>query len=332
MRRVLLRQQGALFRSCWRLPESGPGSLWQIHREKIERSAAILSRMGRLSDHSPATIEASATDNDVHDSAVTAVSPVHDGCRVVTAHLADGGQMVLEAPIRDDIGGRIGATYRPYEAVDLGIVDAFLPQNPAIIDVGANIGNHAIYWALTRHATVMAFEPYDPARQLLDANIVRNSAGSTVAVRGEALGAARGRAAPEPRVGNLGATRMRTDPNGPVDIVALDSFRPDRCDLVKVDVEGGELAVLEGASGVLTRLRPLVWVEVLNAAEHAAVRSIMRGHGYHSHLMLSPTNALFLPRRRRVLQLATSPRAVQGYIRRAMGRATRWLRPVSTNS
>ena len=92
----------------------------------------------------------------------------------MTAKLPNGDLMALEVPVDDDIGDRIAVTSHPYEAVELSIVDAFLSPNPAIIDVGANVGNHAIYWALNHQAEVTAFERYTPARQLFGANITCN--------------------------------------------------------------------------------------------------------------------------------------------------------------
>ena len=93
---------------------------------------------------------------------------------------------------------------------------------------------------------------------------------------------------PEPPPGNLGATRLRTDPAGQVSVVTLDSLRPQRLDLLKIDVEGNELAVLQGASSSIVGLRPSVWVEVLTAADSAEVRAETSNLGYSVMLMLSP--------------------------------------------
>lgn len=285
-----------------------------------------MSRWSERQVPSPTAPQPSLAAADGSDTPGDTTSQVHGGCSIVMAKLPNGGEMALEVPTGDDIGNRVATTSRPYEAVELRIVDAFLPRNPAIIDVGANIGNHAIYWALTHRANVTAFEPFATAEILLNANVTRNAVGHLVTAHGEALGAGPGQATPEPRMGNLGATRMRTDPYGPVDVVTLDTFHATPCDLLKVDVEGGELAVLQGASELLDTLRPLVWVEVLTAADRAAIRDLMRDHRYRTFLMLSPTNAIFLPHGRRILRLLVSPRAMLGYLRRSIGRAARSLR------
>lgn len=95
---------------------------------------------------------------------------------------------------------------------------------------------------------VVAFEPYAPARQLLDANIVRNAISQMVTAQAQALGAGLGRAVPDPLTGNRGATRLRMDLVGQVTVVSLDSLRPQLLDLQKIAVEGNEMAVLHSAS------------------------------------------------------------------------------------
>ena len=172
-----------------------------------------MSRRRHGGDHSPAALEQSVRVDDDNDTTGGATSEFHEDCHIVTERLPKRGHMALEVHIADDIGDRIAATSRPYEAVELGIVDALLPQNPTIIDVGANIGSHTICWALTHQAKVTAYEPDAPARQLLCANIARDAVGRLVISQGDALGAGPGGAAPSAsRAGNLGAPRCRRPP------------------------------------------------------------------------------------------------------------------------
>ena len=72
-----------------------------------------------------------------------------------------------------------------------------------------------------------------------------------------------------------------------VDVVPLDAFAAQAgrsIDFLKIDVEGFELAVLEGARALLASERPVVMVEV--QADHAAVFRLLREHGY---ALFSPT-------------------------------------------
>ncbi len=64
--------------------------------------------------------------------------------------------------------------------------------------------------------------------------------------------------------GGLGATRLEADAAGPIEVVRLDDLPDLVPSLVKIDVEGMELAVLAGAAETLKRHRPLIFVEVAN--------------------------------------------------------------------
>ena len=54
------------------------------------------------------------------------------------------------------------------------LINKYLGDNATIIDIGANIGSHSIYWALTRSAKkVYAFEPLNETYEILKTNIDR---------------------------------------------------------------------------------------------------------------------------------------------------------------
>jgi uncharacterized UPF0160 family protein len=55
-----------------------------------------------------------------------------------------------------------------YEFNDLAYLDQFVPFQSVIFDLGANIGNHAVYWACIRKAErVYAFEPVPSTYEIL---------------------------------------------------------------------------------------------------------------------------------------------------------------------
>src|SRR5260370_29190698 len=62
--------------------------------------------------------------------------------------------------------------------------------------------------------------------------------------------------------GNFGAVSLAGSREGEiVPLVTIDSLALPSCHLIKIDVEGMELDVLEGATGTLQQLRPLLYVE-----------------------------------------------------------------------
>lgn len=80
-----------------------------------------------------------------------------------------------------------------------------------------------------------------------------------------------------------------------VERTTLDDYirraRLNRVDLLKIDVEGGELEVIEGAAQLLTQLRPLVLMELLwtqnsgHLTRQRRVIALLQDAGYDFHLI-----------------------------------------------
>jgi FkbM family methyltransferase len=110
-------------------------------------------------------------------------------------------------------------------------------------------------------------EPNPVALALLDENIAANGIGDRIDRRGLGFGAGNrsARFAVETaNADNLGATRLVEAESGGIETVTLDEMMGDApVDLIKIDAEGMELEVLEGAQALIARERPLIWIEVL---------------------------------------------------------------------
>ena len=65
-----------------------------------------------------------------------------------------------------------------------------------------------------------------------------------------------------------------------VPVVTLDRTIEHPVKAIKVDVEGGELEVLKGATQILVKYRPAIIVELLSKAAEAKVGDWLRGRGY----------------------------------------------------
>jgi FkbM family methyltransferase len=143
-----------------------------------------------------------------------------------------------------------------------------------ILDVGANLGNHTVFFAKVIGAKVHAFEPHRKAFELLQSNIARNGIVGLVRAADFAIGRAAGRGALEiVAAGNLGQTRVRRADSGEVEIRSIDDLRFDApIGLIKIDVEGGECDVLDGAEATIRRERPDLFIE---AEDDAAFRRVL---------------------------------------------------------
>lgn len=150
-------------------------------------------------------------------------------------------------------------------------------------DVGANIGQAAHVLA-PRFARVVSFEPCTEA-----AAVLRDEAAPNVTVVAAAVSAREGSVTLDETANSIGSGQLttgsrlgwgeivghRTVPATTLDKAAHLYGMPD---LVKVDTEGHELRVLEGATGLLAA-RCARWLIEVHAAEHETpLRGLLDGY------------------------------------------------------
>jgi FkbM family methyltransferase len=158
--------------------------------------------------------------------------------------------------------------------------ELYLPGT-AIIDVGANIGNHSIFFGAIMNAPVYAFEPFPPNHALLELNIAANGLEgqivTPVCAIGEAVGV--GSLHPGPPT-NFGTARVSFG-CGETTVRSLDSLAiPGPVGLIKVDVEGAELPVLRGAEGLIHAWLPDIMAEAGTRSEFWRLADLMTSFGY----------------------------------------------------
>src|SRR5262249_22498904 len=136
-----------------------------------------------------------------------------------------------------------------------------------VVEAGANIG--ALTLPIAKRVGfgghIHAFEPQRPIHAMLRVNLALNGLSNVTAHR-TGLGAVPGELR-LPRVeyarpGNFGAYGLSAEADGEiVPVLTVDGLELSRCDLLKIDVQGMELAVLQGAAATIARCRPMLYVE-----------------------------------------------------------------------
>jgi FkbM family methyltransferase len=151
-----------------------------------------------------------------------------------------------------------------------------------VIDVGANTGNHTIFFAgPMKAAMVTPFEPLPVASKALRASVLRNELKNVdLSHLGIGVGDQAGRA----RLvfsaqGGLGATSLEPDPAGEIGVTTLDSVISGSVDFLKIDVEGMEMRVLAGAQNLINQSKPLIFIEIANR-NTTAFMTWVNGAGY----------------------------------------------------
>jgi len=138
-------------------------------------------------------------------------------------------------------------------------------KNKVVIDVGAYIGTHSVYISkFGNPEKVYAFEPDSRSFGLLKKNIEANDLDDIVIPINKGVWdsdtVVSFRTADE---SNRGVSKVDYTGNTTIQVVSLDKFCSDgRCDCIKIDIEGNELKVLEGARKIITDSRPVLAIEV----------------------------------------------------------------------
>lgn len=209
---------------------------------------------------------------------------------------ADQRRVRLFTLDNDVIGRRVRAQ-GAYEAEVLASIDAIAActgrGTGVALDIGANIGNHAVSMAHT-FSRVIAFEPHPVMAAALRANALLNGC-DKLQVMEMALGAhAAAGVLQQQRPDNfgmfelvsVGAVQADTHAQVAVQLVRGDDVldkvleQGERVSFIKIDVEGAELPALQGLMACLQRDHPVICFEARNAAEGRQVRAFLMDAGY----------------------------------------------------
>lgn len=160
-----------------------------------------------------------------------------------------------------------------------------------ILDVGAYIGNHSIFFAGIMGRSVVSIEANPSSYELLSKNIGNNCLSGLILplclAATDLSGVSFGRGGSLDF--NQGATRFVRagdqvnvcpieDPL--IEGIALDDLELDQVALIKIDVEGMELDVLKGLIKTIGCSKPVLAIECMTAVEFSQVAAFCRAIGY----------------------------------------------------
>jgi len=183
----------------------------------------------------------------------------------------------------------------------------FLQKGMACVDVGANQGKYSVLFSKKsgRLGRVFAFEPVDSEFRKLKTNLLLNGC-RNVETEKIALGKERVTGAMFVCVdGHPSRSSFRFPPDEVegrreqeiVEVFPLDLWLSKRSvknvDLLKIDAEGSELDILEGAEALLRELRPFMLIELADVAtaqfgyKASKIIEYLKGKGYMPYEFLA---------------------------------------------
>ena len=165
-----------------------------------------------------------------------------------------------------------------YELHDFKLAMTHPTNFRVAIDIGAHVG----FWSCRlaeKFQTVLSFEPIPDHFECLQKNtenLLNNQ------IFNVALSNTEKQVFMSQAFENSGMSSViDEETNLCIDAKTLDSFNLNDIDFIKIDVEGHEHEVLEGAKDTLNRCRPVLFIEVLNAnTATSPVFSTLSSWGY----------------------------------------------------
>lgn len=162
-----------------------------------------------------------------------------------------------------------------FEPAETELVRAALEGIDVLVNVGANIGYYCCL-ALAAGKQVLAFEPLPDNLRMLMRNMQLNDWSDRVEIFPMAIGARTGiielfgggtGASLVPGWAGQSAKHVTSVPISTLDTLLGTRLIGKKC-LVLIDVEGAELAVLRGASGLLANCPKPIWIVEIAVHEH----------------------------------------------------------------
>jgi len=174
--------------------------------------------------------------------------------------LVDGGLLYLVDSCR--IGFSVDLSlYGVYEEGTTCLFKELVEEGQTVVDLGAHVGYFTLLAAarVGKTGKVFAFEPEPPIYSLLVKNVEVNGYENVIPVKKAVSNETGVTKLFLPKTECGGSTIFNPKGGGksvPVDVVTLDEFFRDRetpIHLVKMDIEGAEMAALEGMANIIER-------------------------------------------------------------------------------
>jgi FkbM family methyltransferase len=202
----------------------------------------------------------------------------------------------------DNCMGQSVERYGEWAENELELVSRFIHPGDIVLDIGANIGTHTLCFSrkVGPLGQVLSFEPQRLIFQVLCANVAINSLHNVhtfMAGVGETPTEMHTSVRDYNTEGNFGASTLIAGPTAgiaSVPVVTIDGLNLPSCQLIKIDVEGMELAVLKGSSKTVAVTQPVIYAENTSKDRSPSVCRWLLNAGYsiywHTVAAFNPDN------------------------------------------
>lgn len=188
-----------------------------------------------------------------------------------------------------------------FERDMLALIDSFLPEKGIYFDIGANIGNHTLYFAFEKKAEkIFCFEPNQDTYAILQKNIQINKLESVVELNNIGLSSdnVKGEITKYSML-DAGLCQVQQSESGDMELRRLDDLDFDnleRVDFMKIDVEDHEIELLNGAKEFIKKYHPVIFIEIHDIHKEQTF-SLLESMGYNCVMDVpkeNPENYIFV--------------------------------------
>ena len=191
---------------------------------------------------------------------------------------------------------------RFYEEKMLIDIESRVLEDSVIIDVGAYIGNHTVFFAEHCNSKVFSIEPNVLAFNLLKENIKLNKLENRTTLLNMGMGKELGKGSIENfSLNNMGMSQLKNNPEGEIVVDTIDHLfvNLQKIDIIKIDVEGMELDVLQGAELTVNKHKPLLYIETATEENLIQISNYLKEFGYNAvkQFNATPTTLFIHPKK-----------------------------------
>ncbi|MFI3210949.1 MAG: FkbM family methyltransferase, partial [Peptostreptococcaceae bacterium] len=139
----------------------------------------------------------------------------------------------------------------------------YISNSSVIYDIGANLGNHTVFFAKTfDKSEIFSFEPIVKNFELLKKNCDVNEC-NNVKIFNIGIGEKDSKGIAKDDIdSNYGSIQVEFNPDGDIHIKSIDNMDLPNPQFIKIDVEGFEISVLRGMLKTIEISKPTIWIEV----------------------------------------------------------------------
>lgn len=169
-----------------------------------------------------------------------------------------------------------------YAHAEIDVMSLYLNEDSVYVDVGTNIGYHALAIHKQNNCKVLAFEPH-PSHFLVAAF---NCQGSPIQILNAGLSDKHETIKIDDfdvnEQGNYGEI-ANSDSGVDVQVTTMDSLELAKCDLIKIDVEGLEHKVMMGGLKTIEKFKPVIFYEAIDDDVWPTCHKLLESMGYKQY-------------------------------------------------